>query len=138
MHTVRTILGAIIGALVNLALCRMIPFSPDLSDWGGLAYPRSYLVPLLIFALISYVSGWIAAGFSARTGRLTGMLASLIAAVINVGWNMHAPLLEPLLHHPAYPIFSDHALLALAVLLVGGHLGGLRVERTRKPVAPSS
>ncbi|GAG16935.1 unnamed protein product, partial [marine sediment metagenome] len=129
MLTLRTILGTLLGAAVNLAVCRIIPFTPDLTDWGGRAYPRSYLVPLLILAVISYASGWLAARVSPKTGRLAGMLAGIVVAVIVILWDINVPLLAPLFHHPAYPIFSDHALLALAVLLVGSHLGGTRVER---------
>lgn len=44
-------------------------------------------------------------------------------------WDLKIRLIQPLLHHPAYPVFSDHTLFALAMLLVAGHLGGLRVEK---------
>ncbi len=130
MVFLRTILGSILGAALNLLIFRLLPFSADLSDWGGRSYPRTYLLPLLIVAIVSYVSGWVAAKLSPSTGRLCGMFASIIAAVVVIGWDTQAKVLEPLFHHPAYPIFSDHALLALAVLLVGGHLGGARVEKT--------
>lgn len=129
MSALRTIIGALIGAVINLAVCRLIPFEPDLTDWGGLAYPRSFLFPLLILAVVSYCSGWIAANVSPSTGRLTGMLASILVGVAAIGWDTGASVLAPLFNHPAYPVFSDHTLLAVAVLLVGGHLGGLRVER---------
>ena len=129
MRILRTIVGALIGAAVILILCRLVPFSPDLTDWGGRSFPRLYLLALLILALIGYFGGWSAARVSPSAGRISGMLASLIAGVLVIGWDLGAPLLKQLFHHPAYPVFSDHALLALAALLVGGHLGGLRVER---------
>lgn len=130
MVYVRTAFGAIIGAIVASIVFRFVPFSPDLNDWGARIYPRAYLLPLLAVAIISYLSGWIAAKFSPVTGRLCGMFAMILAAVLALGWNFSGGLLTPLFHHPAYPIFSDHALLALAVMLVGGHLGGLRVEKS--------
>ena len=129
MLFLRTIAGAIVGAALILLLSLAIPITPDLSDWGGRAFPRSYLAPLIILAFISYISTWVGANMSPRTGRLCGMLASIAAGAVAIGWNFGARLLEPLFQHPAYPVFSDHALLALAVLLVSGHLGGLRVER---------
>ncbi len=130
MIFVRTILGSLIGAAINLLVFRLLPFAPDLSDWGGRAFPRSYIIPLFIVAIISYITGWIAAKFSPVTGRLCGMLAALITGAVAIGWDTGANILEPLFHHPAYPVFSDQTLLALALLLVGGHLGGARVERT--------
>jgi hypothetical protein len=125
----RTILGAALGSIFCLAVFRFIPFTPDLSDWGGKAFPRTYLFPLLVVAIVSYIGGWIAAKVSPVTGRLCGMLSSLIAAGASIGWNTGSMILMPLFHHPAYPVFSDHALLGLAVLLVGGHLGGFRIEK---------
>jgi hypothetical protein len=125
----KTILGAIIGAGLILSISRVIPFHPDLSDWGGRAYPQSYLTPLIVLAAISYISGWLGAQISPVSGRLCGMLGSLLAGAAIIGWSYGGTLMTPLFHHPAYPMFSDHALLALAVLLVCGHLGGLRVER---------
>jgi len=129
MVYVRTFAGAVIGAVINLVIFRLIPFAPDLTDWGGRAYPRSYILPLIIVAIVAWLSAWLAAKISKSTGRLTGMLSSLLTAVVVIGWDTGAKILEPLFHHPAYPVFSDHALLALAVLLVAGHLGGSRVER---------
>ncbi|HDS30414.1 MAG TPA: hypothetical protein ENN67_05150 [Firmicutes bacterium] len=129
MDAVKIIFGAIVGSIINLTLCRIIPITPDLSDWGGRTFPVSYLVPLLIFAVVSYIGGWVAGAFSPRTGRLAGMLSGIIVAVVAIKMNFQAPIIQPLLNHPAYPIFSDHALLALAVLLVGSHLGGLRIEK---------
>jgi len=67
---------------------------------------------------------------SRSTGRLCGMLAVIIAGVVAIGWDTGSQVLRPLWHHPAYQVFSDHALLAIAILLVAGHLGGLRVERS--------
>jgi len=112
-----------------LLLSTVIPFTPDLSDWGGRAFPQAYLSPLIILMLVGYVSGWVSGGFSPQTGRLCGILASILAGAAIVGLGYGGSLVKPLFHHPAYPIFSDHALLSLAVLLVSGHLGGLRVER---------
>ena len=129
MVFLRTILGAVLGSIFCLAVFRYMPFTPDLSDWGGKAFPRTYLFPLLVVAIVSYIGGWFAAKVSPVTGRLCGMLSSLIAAVVSIGWNTGSMILMPLFHHPAYPVFSDHALLGLAVLLVSGHLGGLRVEK---------
>ena len=83
----------------------------------------------MLLAIVGYLGGWGAGRVSPLTGRLSAMLASIIAGVVAIGWDISAPILTPLFHHPAYPIFSDHALLALAVMLVAGHLGGLRVER---------
>lgn len=129
MRALRTILAAAIGAAFILLVCRIVPLTPDLSDWGGRQFPRSYLLPLALLAIAGYLGGWVAGRISPITGRLSGMLATILAGVIAVAWDTGAPMLVPLFHHPAYPVFSDHALLALAVLLVGGHLGGLRVER---------
>lgn len=129
MVFLRTITGAILGAIICLAAFRLIPFTPDLSDWGGRAFPRTYLFPLIIVAVISYAGGWIAAKVSPVTGRLCGMISSIITAAVSIGWDTGSMILMPLFHHPAYPVFSDHALLGLAVLLIGGHLGGLRVEK---------
>jgi uncharacterized membrane protein YeaQ/YmgE (transglycosylase-associated protein family) len=129
MAIIRSIIGGIIGAGLVLLISRFIPYHPDLTDWGGRTFPRSYLTALIILALIAYVSGWIAGRISPRTGRLSGMFSSLIAVVVTVGWSFKAPVLEQLFQHPAYPIFSDQALLAAAVLLVSGHLGGLRIEK---------
>jgi hypothetical protein len=125
----KTVLGAIVGAGLILLISRIIPFHQDLSDWGGRAYPQSYLTPLIILAILSYFSGWIGAHISPVSGRLCGMLASLITGAAIVGWGYGGTMMTPLFHHPAYPLFSDHALLSLAVLLVCGHLGGLRIER---------
>lgn len=130
MVFIRTIIGAVLGSIICLAILRFIPFSPDLTDWGGRVFPRTYLLPLLIVAIVSYAAGWIGAKISPVTGRLCGMLSSIIAAIAGIGWNTGSLVLLPLFHHPAYPVFSDHALLALAVLLIGGHLGGLRVEKS--------
>jgi hypothetical protein len=130
MVYLRTAIGAIAGAIVAILLFRFIPYSPDLTDWGARVYPRAYLFPLLVVAVISYLSGWLGAKFSPVTGRLCGMFAMILTAVAAVGWDFSGGILTPLFHHPAYPIFSDHALLALAIMLVGGHLGGLRVEKT--------
>ena len=135
MVFIRTILGALVGSIFCLAAFRFIPFTPDLSDWGGRAYPRTYLFPLIIVAVIGYIGGWVGAKASPVTGRLCGMLSSIIAVVISIGWNTGSMILMPLFHHPAYPVFSDHALLALSVLLVCGHLGGLRVENGSSPKA---
>jgi uncharacterized membrane protein YeaQ/YmgE (transglycosylase-associated protein family) len=129
MTFIRTIFGAAVGAALILFVSKAIPFTPDLSDWGGRAYPQSYLLPLIILAIVGYISGWIGAKLSPETGRLTGMLASIAAGAVIIGWKFDAPILRPLFHHPAYPVFSDHALLALAVLLACGHLGGMRVEK---------
>ena len=131
MTALRTIAGAVLTAVLILLISRVMPLSPDLSDWGGRAFPRSYLTPLLILAVISYFSGWVGAKLSPETGRLVGMLGSLAVGVTTIAGKFHAPLLEPLFQHPAYPVFSDHALLALAVLLVCAHLGGLRVEKSQ-------
>jgi len=125
----RTIAGAVAGAVINLIIFRIIPFTPDLTDWGGRAYPRSYILPLIIVAVVSYTAAWLGSKISPSTGRLTGMLASIITAAVTIGFETGSGLVEPLFHHPAYPMFSDHALLALAILLVAGHLGGARVER---------
>lgn len=125
-----SIIGGFIGCGVLLFAARFVPYSPDLTDWGGRVFPRTYLIALIILALIAYVSGWIAGRISPRTGRFSGMLSSIFASAVIIGWSFKAPLFEQLFHHPAYPIFSDHALLAVAVLLVSGHLGGLRVEKS--------
>ena len=130
MVVVRTILGALLGAIINLAVYNLLPFNPDLSDWGGRAFPVTYLFPLVIVAIVSYVSGWIAAKISPDTGRLCGMFGSIITAVAVIGWRLGGGVLSPLFDHPAYPLFSDQALLALAILLVAGHLGGARVEKS--------
>jgi hypothetical protein len=129
MLFLRTISGAIVGAIMILLISWAIPITPDLSDWGGKAFPCEYLTPLLILTLISYFSAWVGAKFSPRTGRLVGMLAAILAGVVALGWDTRIALFKPLFHHPAYPVFSDHTLLALAMLLVAGHLGGLRVEK---------
>ena len=63
------------------------------------------------------------------TLRFPFLRYSLFTSVIVIGWETGANVLDPLFHHPAYPAFSDHALLALAILLVSGHLGGSVVER---------
>ena len=134
----RTLVGAVAGALLNLILLRVIPFTPDLSDWGGRAYPRSYILPLIIVAMVGYFSAWLVSKMSPSTGRLIGMLASILTAAAAIGWSTGSKVLEPLFHHPAYPSFSDHALLALAILLVAGHLGGSRIEKSsRKVQSPS-
>jgi hypothetical protein len=129
MTTLRTIAGSILGAIIGLAILRFIPFTPDLTDWGGRVYPRTYIFPLTIVAVVSYFSGWFAAKLCPVTGRLIGMLVSILIGAVAIGWDTGATVFDPLFHHPAYPIFSDHALLALAILLVAGHLGGLRVEK---------
>ena len=129
MVLLRTIVGSLLGAGLNLLVFRLLPFAPDLTDWGGRSYPRSYVLPLLIVAIVGYATGWLGAKVSPVTGRLCGMLAALITGAWVIGWDTGAKVLEPLFHHPAYPVFSDHALLALAVLLVAGHLGGARIER---------
>jgi hypothetical protein len=129
MTFIRTIFGALIGAILILTIARLLPFTPDLSDWGGRAYPKSFLTPLIILAVISYMSTWIGAKFSPETGRLTGMLAALLTGAVAIGFKFDAAIFKPLFEHPAYPVFSDHTLLALAVLLTCGHLGGLRVEK---------
>ena len=129
MAFLRTTLGAIVGAVIAIVVFRLIPFTPDLTDWGGRAYPRTYLFPLLVTAIVSYISAWAGSKFSPETGRLCGMFSMLITAVVEVGWNFSGGILTVLFHHPAYPVFSDHALLGLAVMLVAGHLAGLRVER---------
>ena len=134
----RTLAGAVAGALLNLSIFRIIPFTPDLSDWGGRAYPRTYILPLIIVAIVGYFSAWLVSKMSPSTGRLIGMLASILTAAAAIGWSTGSKVLEPLFHHPAYPSFSDHALLALAILLVAGHLGGSRVEKSsRKMESPS-
>jgi len=129
MLALRTIIGSVVGCLLNLLVFRLIPITPDLSDWGGRGYPRTYIFPLLIVAVISYLTGWIGSKFSPRTGRICGMFASILTGAVIIGWGFSPDLITPLFHHPAYPVFSDHALLALAVLLAGGHLGGARVEK---------
>ena len=134
----RTLAGAVAGALLNLIIFRIIPFTPDLSDWGGRAYPRSYILPLIIVAIVGYFSAWLVSKISPSTGRLIGMLASILTAAAAIGWSTGAKILEPLFHHPAYPAFSDHALLALAILLVAGHLGGLRVEKFSRKLESAS
>jgi len=134
MVFLRTILGALLSAVTALVIFRVLPYAPDLSDWGGRAFPRSYILPLLVVAVVSYVSAWIWARLSPVTGRLCGMIGMILAAIAAIGWDTGSRVLEPLFHHPAYPVFSDHALLALAILLVGGHLGGLRVEKTSRQV----
>lgn len=129
MTLIKTIFGAIIGAALILILSKWIPIKSDLTDWGGKSFPPSYLFPLFMAAIIGYIGGWTGANLSPKTGRLVGMLASLTAVSAIIGWKFTSPFLATLYHHPAYPIFSDHALLAVAVLLVSGHLGGLRVEK---------
>jgi hypothetical protein len=129
MTLLKTIAGAILGAVLILLLARLVPLTPDLSDWGGKAFPRSYLTPLILLGVISYVAAWVGAQLCPETGRLSGMLSAILAGAVAIGWHFQTPMLEPLFHHPAYPMFSDHALLALAILLVAGHLGGLRIER---------
>lgn len=137
MPVLRPVAGAALGTALILLLSKIVPFSPDLSDWGGRAFPREYLGPLIAVAVIGYLGGWVGAMVSPGTGRLVGMIASIVSVAVIIGWGYSAPLLEPLFHHPAYPTFSDHALLATAVLLVSGHLGGLRVERrlSAKPLS---
>jgi ABC-type thiamin/hydroxymethylpyrimidine transport system permease subunit len=65
------------------------------------------------------------------------MFASIITGATIIGWNFSGNIIEPLFHHPAYPVFSDHTLLALAILLVAGHLGGVRVEKTAASIVES-
>jgi len=134
----RTLAGAVAGALLNLIIFRIIPFTPDLSDWGGRAYPRTYILPLIIVAIVGYFSAWLVSKMSPSTGRLIGMLASILTAAAAIGWSTGSKVLEPLFHHSAYPSFSDHALLALAILLVAGHLGGSRVEKSLRKMEPAS
>jgi hypothetical protein len=129
MVFLRTIFGAAVGAVIILTISRLIPYTPDLSDWGGRAYPQTYLTPLIILAVVGYIGAWVGARFSGETGRLTGMLAAIIVGALAIGWKFDASIFKPLFQHPAYPVFSDHTLLALAVLLTCGHLGGMRVER---------
>ena len=138
MVYLRTLAGAVAGAIINLIIFRLIPFTPDLSDWGGRAYPRSYILPLIIVAIVGYFSAWLASKISPSTGRLIGMLASILTAAAAIGWSTGSKVLEPLFHHPAYPSFSDHALLALAILLVAGHLGGSRVEKFSRKAESAS
>ncbi|MFH1675525.1 MAG: hypothetical protein ABIC40_00770 [bacterium] len=129
MSVFKTILGALIASVLFLAVVRFIPWNPDLSDWGGRAFPRSYLEPLIILAILSYLMGWTAGKISPVTGRLSAMLAGIISGGLIVAFDIGSNLLRPLFHHPAYPVFSDQALLALAVLLTAAHLGGLRCEK---------
>jgi len=130
MVYVRTALGTIVGAVIAILFFAFIPYSPDLSDWGARVYPRAYLFPLMIAAIVSYISGWLGSRISTETGRLCGMLSMILVGICAIGWDFSGGILTPLFHHPAYPVFSDHALLALAVILAGGHLGGLRIEKT--------
>jgi len=129
MSAFRTISGALIGSALFLIVTRFIPWNPDLSDWGGKAFPRSYLGPLIILAILSYLMGWTAGKISPVTGRLSAMLAGIISGGLVMTIDFGSNFLKPLFHHPAYPVFSDQTLLALAVLLTAAHLGGLRCER---------
>jgi len=126
---IRCIVGIAVDVGLLLLFAKVIPFTPDLSDWGGGVFPRSYLLPLLILAIIGYTCAWAGAQICSRYGRLVGLLGSILSAAIVIVWDIGAPVLKPLFHHPVYPISSDHSLLALAILLVSGHLGGSRVER---------
>ena len=126
---IRCIAGIAVDTGLFLLLAKVIPFTPDLSDWGGGVFPRTYLFPLFILAVVGYTCAWAGAQICSRYGRLVGLLGSIISAAIVIGWDIGAPVLKPLFHHPLYPLSSDHSLLALAVLLVSGHLGGSRVER---------
>lgn len=130
MPAVRMIAGSAISAVLALVVFKIIPYTPDLSDWGGRTFPRTYIEPLVMVFVVSYLAGYTAARFSPSTGRLSGMVTSLVVAIVLIGFDFSSGILNPLFHHPAYPVFSDHALLALAALLTGGHLGGLRVERS--------
>jgi len=131
MQLLRTIFGSAIGAILALTFYAILPFTPDLSDWGGRTFPRTYLWPLLILAIASYCFSWTGAKISGESGRLSGMLTSIIAGAVIIILNFNSDFLATLFHHPAYPVFSDHVLLALAVMLVAGHLGGLRYERSQ-------
>jgi len=137
MVFIRTIFGALIGAIIALTIFYVIPFTPDLSDWGGRAFPRSYITPLIIVTITGYISAWIGAKFSPDTGRLSGMFAAIVTGIVIIAFSYNPDLLSPLFHHPAYPVFSDHTLLALALLLVAGHLGGLRVEKSHSASSSS-
>ena len=130
MNFLRTCAGVLVGTCFNFILLRFIPFVPDLTDWGGRAYPREYVLPLMIAVAIFYMGGWLGSKLSPTTGRLVGMLASLVTVSVFIKFTGLSNILEPLFHHPAYPIFTDHALLALALILVAGHIGGFRIEKT--------
>ena len=130
MNAIRTIAGSIAGAILGLILLRVIPYSPDLTDWGGRSFPRAYIEPLVLLFIVGYMSGFLAGQIIPKSGRLAGMLGSIILAVVIIGFDFSSDVVNPLFHHPAYPSFSDQALLALGVLLIGGHLGGFKVEKS--------
>jgi len=118
-----------IGSALGLGIFFLFPWKPDLSDWGARVYPMAYLIPLIIVFLTSYGCGWISAKFIPKNGRLVAMITGIVLLLTITGLQFSTALLKPLFHHPAYPTFSDHVLLASAIVLVGTHTGGLRVEK---------
>lgn len=137
MVFVRFIAGILLGSTLILGIGKVLPTQVDLSDWGAGVYPRTYLLPLIILFVLSYFGGWISGKVVPEYGRLGGMVTGLTCAFFIAGYGFTSNLFSPLFHHPAYPPFSDHALLALAIMLAGCHLGGARGESCRVNDNPS-